>query len=76
VFIFFKFFFKISLLLYNSVGTFWYILQQALFLRAKSQKISIGALFRGKILKFPHDGSLTVVEREYIKFLKSVGLLY
>jgi hypothetical protein len=42
------------LLLYNSVGTFWYILQQALFLRAKNQKISIGALFRGKILKFPH----------------------
>ena len=30
----------------------------------------------GKLLKLPHHGSLTAVEREYITFLKSVGLMY
>ena len=29
-----------------------------------------------KILQLPHHGPLTTVEREYIKFLKSVGLMY
>ena len=28
------------------------------------------------VLKFPHHGPLTVVERKYIEFLKSVGLMY
>lgn len=29
-----------------------------------------------KILKFPHRGPLTVIERKYIAFLKSCGIVY
>ena len=29
-----------------------------------------------KLLQLPHHGPLTTVEREYVKFLKSVGLMY
>ena len=29
-----------------------------------------------KILQLPHNGPLTAVEHEYIKFLKSMGLMY